>query len=52
MLAHARPAHRINAMLKLNSGMNRLGFAPDAYARAFEAARALQAAACWAPWAR
>ncbi|AKQ59197.1 alanine racemase [Bordetella hinzii] len=42
MLAHARPAHRINAMLKLNSGMNRLGFAPDAYARAFEAARALQ----------
>lgn len=43
MLSHARPGHRINAMVKLNSGMNRLGFSPEGYSAAFEAARALQA---------
>ncbi|MFU1914459.1 alanine racemase [Bordetella avium] len=41
MLARARPSHRINAMVKLNSGMNRLGFSPQAYGAAFEAAQAL-----------
>ncbi|MFQ1064243.1 alanine racemase [Bordetella trematum] len=43
MLAQARPAHRINAMVKLNSGMNRLGFSPEAYGAAFDSAMALQA---------
>src|SRR5690606_16113560 len=40
MLAHARPSRRIDIMLKLNTGMNRLGFSPGAYAGAH--ARALQ----------
>jgi len=40
MLAHARPSRRVDIMLKLNTGMNRLGFMPDAYGSAH--ARALQ----------
>jgi len=40
MLSHARLSRRVDIMLKLNSGMNRLGFAPDAYGSAH--ARALQ----------
>ncbi|AIT27544.1 alanine racemase [Bordetella holmesii 44057] len=43
MLTHIRPLRRINAMVKLNSGMNRLGFAPQNYGQAYEAARQLQA---------
>ncbi|OZI19495.1 alanine racemase [Bordetella genomosp. 9] len=43
MLAHARPDHPLDVYVKLNSGMNRLGFAPDAYraahARALELSR-------------
>ncbi|OZI61414.1 alanine racemase [Bordetella genomosp. 11] len=40
MLAHSRPARPLDVLLKLNSGMNRLGFAPDAYRAAH--ARALE----------
>ena len=40
MLQHARPARRLDAYVKLNTGMNRLGFAPAAYAQAH--ARACQ----------
>ena len=40
MLAHARLSRRVDIMLKLNSGMNRLGFTPEAYRSAH--ARAVQ----------
>lgn len=41
MLARARVTRRIDAFVKLNSGMNRLGFLPQHYAQAFERAGAL-----------
>lgn len=40
MLAAARLSRRVDVMVKLNSGMNRLGFAPENYAQAH--ARAVQ----------
>ena len=40
MLARARPAQPLDVLVKLNSGMNRLGFAADAYRGAH--ARALE----------
>ena len=42
MLARARLSRRVDIMLKLNSGMNRLGFSPAAYAAAHERALLLQ----------
>lgn len=42
MLRDARPRHSLDIFLKLNSGMNRLGFAPGRYRAAFEQAVALQ----------
>ena len=42
MLARARLSRRVDIMLKLNSGMNRLGFSPAAYAAAHERAMLLQ----------
>ncbi|WMD21269.1 alanine racemase [Achromobacter seleniivolatilans] len=42
MLARARFSRRVDIMLKLNSGMNRLGFSPAAYAAAHERAMLLQ----------
>lgn len=42
MLAHARPSRRIDIMLKLNAGMHRLGFAPDAYRHAYTRATQLR----------
>lgn len=42
MLAHARPSRRIDVMLKLNSGMHRLGFAPDYYREAHTRATQLR----------
>ncbi|AOB38998.1 alanine racemase [Bordetella parapertussis] len=41
MLAHARLSRRVDIMVKLNSGMNRLGFAPDAYGSAYARAQQL-----------
>jgi alanine racemase len=43
MLEHVRPEHPLDIFVKLNSGMNRLGFAPDAYRAAYARARDLQA---------
>ena len=40
MLAHAKLSRRVDILLKLNTGMNRLGFSPDSYGPAH--ARALQ----------
>jgi len=42
MLASAHVSRRIDAFVKLNSGMNRLGFLPDAYRAAYAAAQQLQ----------
>ena len=42
MLARARLSRKVDIMLKLNSGMNRLGFSPAAYPAAFERAQLLQ----------
>ena len=42
MLARARLSRRVDIMLKLNSGMNRLGFSPASYAAAHERAMLLQ----------
>ncbi|MGE8676741.1 MAG: alanine racemase, partial [Achromobacter kerstersii] len=42
MLARARFTRRVDVMLKLNSGMNRLGFSPAAYPAAHERAMLLQ----------
>ncbi|CAB3816785.1 alanine racemase [Achromobacter mucicolens] len=42
MLARARLSRRVDIMLKLNSGMNRLGFTPAAFPAAFERAMLLQ----------
>ena len=42
MLARARLSRRVDVMLKLNSGMNRLGFSPAAYPAAHERALLLQ----------
>jgi len=42
MLARARFTRRVDIMLKLNSGMNRLGFSPAAYPAAHERAMLLQ----------
>lgn len=42
MLCDARPRHPLDVFLKLNSGMNRLGFPPGRYRAAFEEAVALQ----------
>jgi alanine racemase len=42
MLEHLRPERPQDIFLKLNSGMNRLGFAPDAYRAAYARAQALQ----------
>jgi alanine racemase len=36
MLAHARPERPIDVFVKLNTGMNRLGFPPDAYRAAHQ----------------
>lgn len=41
MLARGRLTRRVDIMLKLNSGMNRLGFTPGAYRAAYERATAL-----------
>ncbi len=43
MLREASGRHPIDAFLKLNSGMNRLGFAPGRYRVAFERAQQYQA---------
>lgn len=43
MLERARVGRRIDALVKMNTGMNRLGFSPRAYRRAFERAQALAA---------
>ena len=42
MLQTIRVPRPIDVFVKLNSGMNRLGFSPEEYASAFERARALQ----------
>lgn len=42
MLAHAQVGRPIDVFVKLNSGMNRLGFLPDKYADAFAGAQVLQ----------
>ncbi len=42
MLARARFTRRVDVMLKLNSGMNRLGFSPASYPAAHERAMLLQ----------
>ncbi|CAB3883248.1 alanine racemase [Achromobacter piechaudii] len=42
MLSRARFSRRVDIMLKLNSGMNRLGFSPASYPAAFERAMLLQ----------
>jgi len=42
MLAAARLSRRVDVMVKLNTGMNRLGFAPGAYAQAYGRALQLQ----------
>jgi len=42
MLAGAHVSRRIDAFVKLNSGMNRLGFLPHAYRAAYAEAQALQ----------
>ncbi|ARP86072.1 alanine racemase [Bordetella genomosp. 9] len=42
MLAGYRPSRPLNVFVKLNSGMNRLGFAPQAYRDAFARAQALR----------
>jgi alanine racemase len=42
-LERASVSRRIDAFVKMNTGMNRLGFAPPAYRRAFERAQALSA---------
>jgi alanine racemase len=42
MLAQARPTRPLDLFLKLNSGMNRLGFAPDLYRAAYAGAQALR----------
>jgi alanine racemase len=41
LLAAARPQRPIDIQLKMNSGMNRLGFRPHAYRAAWERARAM-----------
>ena len=43
MLERARVGRRIDAFVKMNTGMNRLGFSPQAYRQAFERAQALAA---------
>ncbi len=43
MLAERRPSQPLSIYLKMNSGMNRLGFTPDAYRDAYTRARALPA---------
>jgi len=43
MLAERKPARPLPIYLKMNSGMNRLGFTPDAYRHAYTQARALPA---------
>ncbi|MEI2417736.1 alanine racemase [Orrella sp. JC864] len=42
MLGHARPRRRLDAYVKLNAGMNRLGFSPMHYRQAHARARALR----------
>ncbi|HKT90927.1 MAG TPA: alanine racemase [Paraburkholderia sp.] len=41
LLAAAKPQHPIDIQLKMNSGMNRLGFRPHAYRAAWERARSI-----------
>lgn len=41
MLEHHRPAHPLSVHLKLNTGMNRLGFGPQAAVQAYERLRGL-----------
>jgi alanine racemase len=43
MLKAARPRERINVQLKMNSGMNRLGYRPAEFERAWERASAVEA---------
>jgi alanine racemase len=40
LIAAAHPARRIDINLKMNSGMNRLGYTPDEFGRAWQRARA------------
>jgi len=42
MLQYARPARPIDAFIKLNSGMNRVGFMPGAYREAYSRAQQLR----------
>src|SRR3546814_11793972 len=42
MLEQVRVVHTIDALVKVNSGMNRLGFQPSDYRAAFQRALALQ----------
>lgn len=42
MLAAARLSRRVDVQIKVNTGMNRLGFAPRDYAQAYERAAQLQ----------
>lgn len=42
MLQHARLSRPLDAYIKLNTGMNRLGFMPDDYARAWDSAMTLR----------
>ena len=42
MLEQARLSQRVNVMVKMNSGMNRLGFLPAAYAPAYTRVQRLQ----------
>jgi len=43
MLQYARPARPVDAFVKLNSGMNRIGFAAGAYREAYSRAQQLHA---------
>ncbi|KXV13414.1 alanine racemase [Caballeronia megalochromosomata] len=43
LLKAARPAERINVQLKMNSGMNRLGYRPGAFEAAWERASGIEA---------
>ena len=42
MLEHSKPVHPLNAYIKLNVGMNRLGFSEQAYVAAYRQAQQLQ----------
>ncbi len=52
MLARARLSRRVDIMLKLNSGMNRLGFSRRPMPRRTSAPCCCNSRAPWAPWAK